>query len=124
MYKYPFVAQTQQLNHTTQLADEVEVDGMPSAEDIPTRLAQRKPRLEREYPISELGIFGSYARGEQRSDSDLDVLVAFEEPVTLFDLVRLENELADELGVEVDLVTKDSLKPRIESRVTEDVVNV
>jgi predicted nucleotidyltransferase len=97
---------------------------MPSAEDISTRLAQLKPRLEREYPISELGIFGPYARREQRSDSDLDVLVAFEEPVTLFDLVRLENELSDELGVEADLVTKDSLKPRIESRVTEDLVYV
>lgn len=44
--------------------------------------------------------------------------------MTLFDLVRLENELTDELGVAVDLVTKDSLKPRIESRVAEDVVYV
>ena len=109
---------------TTQLSDETEADTMAPAEDIPTRLARLKPRLERGYPISELGIFGSYARGEQHSDSDLDVLVAFEEPVTLFDLVRLENELTDELGVEVDLVTKDSLKPRIESRVTEDLVYV
>ena len=97
---------------------------MESTEDISTRLAQLKPRLEQEYPISELGIFGSYARGEQQSDSDLNVLVAFEQPVTLFDLVRLENELTDELGVEVDLVTKDSLKPRIESRVADDLVFV
>ena len=44
--------------------------------------------------------------------------------MTLFDLVRLENELTDELGVEVDLVTKDSLKSRIKSRVTEDLVYV
>jgi len=71
-----------------------------------------------------LGIFGSYARGEQRSGSDLDVLVTFEQPVTLFDLVRLENELTDQLGVEVDLVTKDSLKPQIESRVTDNLVFV
>ena len=71
-----------------------------------------------------MGIFGSYARGEQRSDSDLDVLVAFEQPVTLFELVRLENELTDELGAAVDLVTRGSLKPRIESRVAEDVVYV
>jgi predicted nucleotidyltransferase len=97
---------------------------MTPDEDIPVRLAELKPRLKRDYPISELGIFGSYARGEQRSDSDLDVLVAFEHPVTLFDLVRLEDELTDELGVAVDLVTKDSLKPRIESHVAEDVVYV
>ena len=82
------------------------------------------PKLEQEYPISELGIFGSYARGEQESDSDLDILVAFDKPVTLFDLVRLENELTEELGIEVDLVTKDSLKPRIETRVRDDLVMV
>jgi predicted nucleotidyltransferase len=97
---------------------------MPSSEEVSTRLAQIKPRLEEKYPISELGIFGSYARGEQRPNSDLDILVAFDEPVTLFDLVRLENELTDELDIEVDLVTKDSLKPRIATRVTEDVVYV
>jgi predicted nucleotidyltransferase len=95
-----------------------------ATEDISTRLAQLKPKLEQEYPISELGIFGSYARGEQESDSDLDLLVAFDKPVTLFDLVRLENELAEELGIEVDLVTKDSLKPRIETRVRDDLVTV
>jgi len=98
--------------------------GMEPTEDISTRLAQLKPRLEQEYPISELGIFGSYARGEQRSGSDLDVLITFKQPVTLFDLVRLENKLTEELGVEVDLVTKDLLKPRIESRVTDDLVVV
>jgi predicted nucleotidyltransferase len=97
---------------------------MEPTEDISTRLAQLKPRLEQEYPISELGIFGSYARGEQRSGSDLDVLITFEQPVTLFDLVRLENELTEELGVEVDLVTKDSLKPRIRSQVADDLVVV
>jgi predicted nucleotidyltransferase len=95
-----------------------------ATEDISTRLAQLKPKLEQEYPISELGIFGSYARGEQESDSDLDLLVAFDKPVTLFDLVRLENELAEELGIEVDLVTKDSLKPRIETRVRDELVTV
>ena len=95
-----------------------------ATEDISTRLAQLKPKLEQEYPISELGIFGSYARGEQESDSDLDILVVFDKPVTLFDLVRLENELAEELGIEVDLVTKDSLKPRIETRVRDDLVMV
>ncbi|MYL15316.1 hypothetical protein GLW36_01445 [Halorubrum terrestre] len=63
-------------------------------------------------------------RGEQQSDSDLDILVAFDKPVTLFDLVRLENELAEELGIEVDLVTKDSLKPRIETRVCDDLVTI
>lgn len=96
----------------------------PAVEELQAELADCKAQLQQEYPIRELGIFGSYARDEQRPDSDLDVLVAFDEPVTLFDLVRLENELTSRLGVNVDLVTKESLKPRIESHVAEDVVYV
>ena len=97
---------------------------MLTAGEIRARLAALKPQLETEYPIDELGIFSSYARDEQRPDSDLDVLVTFDVPVSLFDLVRLENELTSHLGVEIDLVTPDSLDPRIESRVIDDVVYV
>lgn len=97
---------------------------MDSSEKVRSQLAALKPQLEEEYPVDEIGIFGSYVRGEQRADSDLDILVTFEEPVTLFDLVRLENELTDHLGIDVDLVTRDSLKPQVESRVTADVVYV
>ena len=97
---------------------------MPSATEVQEQLAALKPQLMEEYPISEIGVFGSYARDEQRPDSDLDVVVTFDQPVTLFDLVRLENTLTKRLGVDVDLVTRDSLKPRIESRVSEDVVFV
>lgn len=93
-------------------------------EDIQHELATLKPQLREKYPIDELGIFGSYVRDEHRPDSDLDILVTFDEPVTLFDLVRLENELASELGIDVDLVTRDSLKPRIGARVAKDVVYV
>jgi len=83
-----------------------------------------KPYLRREYGVSEIGLFGSYVRHEQTEESDLDVLVEFEESVGLFDLVGLENELAERLGVDVDLVTKDSLKPRIKARVKDDLVYV
>jgi len=83
-----------------------------------------KPYLRREYGVSEIGLFGSYVRNEQTEASDLDVLVEFDESVSLFDLVRLENELAERLGEDVDLVTKDSLKPRIKARVTDDLVYV
>jgi predicted nucleotidyltransferase len=93
-------------------------------EEIRDQLASMKPSLQREYGVEKIGLFGAYVRNEQTEDSDLDVLVEFDEPVSLFDLVRLENELADRLEVDVDLVTKDSLKPRIEARVTEDLVYV
>jgi predicted nucleotidyltransferase len=97
---------------------------MRGSEGIQADLADCKAQLQKEYPISALGVFGSYARGEQNPESDLDVLVEFEGPVTLFDLVRLENELTRRLGVDVDLVTRDSLKPRIETQVADDVVYV
>lgn len=107
-----------------QLTVDSELSHMKSSGEIQTQLAALKPELQKEYPISELGVFGSYARAEQRPESDIDVLVVFERPVTLFDLVRLENELTDQLDIDVDLVTRNSLKPRIESRVEEDVVYV
>lgn len=97
---------------------------MDTPDEITRELAAVKPELEAEFPIRKLGVFGSYARGEQRSESDLDILVEFSEPVTLFDLVRLENELTTQLGVDVDLVTRNSLKPGIEARVTDDIVYV
>ena len=97
---------------------------MERSEEIQAHLADLKPELEAEYPISELGVFGSYARGEQHPESDVDINVRFDGPVTLFDLVRLENELTGRLGVDVDLVTRDSLKPRIESRTTDDIIYV
>jgi predicted nucleotidyltransferase len=93
-------------------------------EEIRDELAALKPFLAEEYQVREIGLFGSYVRDEQTESSDLDVLVEFEEPVSLFELVRLENELAARLDVEVDLVTRDSLKQRIESRVADDVVYV
>ena len=97
---------------------------MSNGEQITGKLATLKPELEAEFPIGKLGVFGSYARGEHGSESDLDVLVEFTEPVTLFELVRLENELTTRLGVEVDLITRASLKPGIDARVAEDIVYV
>lgn len=108
----------------TKLTVTIEYSDMSNPDEITRELAKLKPELEGEYHIRKLGVFGSYARGEQRTESDLDVLVEFEEPVTLFDLVRLENELTARLGIDVDLVTRDSLKPGIEARVTDDIVYV
>jgi predicted nucleotidyltransferase len=97
---------------------------MHGDEQIRDKLAAMKPFLETEYHVRELGLFGSYVRDEQTDTSDLDVLVEFDDPVSLLDLVRLENELTERLGMQVDLVTKDSLKPRIKTRVIDDVVYV
>ena len=71
-----------------------------------------------------MGVFGSYTRDEQSPSSDLDLLVTFHEPPSLLRFIELENYLSDLLGVKVDLVMKDALKPRIGERILNEVVTV
>lgn len=95
---------------------------MRGRKELREQLEALNPELTREYP--SIGIFGSVARGQQSDTSDLDLLVAFDGPVSLFDVVRLEQELESRLEMEVDVVTKGSLTPRIGERVAEDLVEV
>lgn len=90
-------------------------------EQLRRQLRAQLPRLAREYRVKTLGLFGSYVRHEQTPQSDLDVLVEFNELPSLFEFIRLENELSDLLGVQVDLVMKDALKPVIGQRILREV---
>nr|WP_319420640.1 nucleotidyltransferase family protein [Pleurocapsa sp. FMAR1] len=83
---------------------------------------EHKPLLQEDYKIRELGIFGSYIRQEQTETSDIDLLVEFSEIPSLLKFVNLENYLSDNLGVKVDLVHKNGLKPRIEKRILAEVI--
>lgn len=87
-------------------------------------LAEHKGVLRRRFKVRDIGVFGSYVRGEQRKKSDVDVLVEFEEPVGFFDFIALENYLSDLLGVKVDLVSRKALKPRIGERILREVIYV
>lgn len=87
-------------------------------------LRKNLPDLAAQYNVATLEIFGSYVRHEQRKNSDLDILVTFNKPPSLFKFVRLENHLTDILGVRVDLVMKDSLKPAIGKNVLREAVLV
>src|SRR5262245_3998784 len=87
-------------------------------------LREELPSLAARYRVASLGLFGSYLRGTQRPDSDLNVLVSFHETPSLLRLVELENHLSDLLGVKVDLVLREALKPRIGARVLREVVPV
>lgn len=87
-------------------------------------LRQQLPLLSKRYHVESLGVFGSFVRHEQRPDSDLDVLVTFGEPPSLLKFIEMENYLSDMLGVKIDLVMKDSLKPRIGEQVLREVVPV
>lgn len=76
-------------------------------------LRRELPMLTERYSVESLEVFGSYVRDEQKTDSDLDILVTFREEPSLLTFIAIENYLSDTLGVKVDLVMKDSLKPAI-----------
>ncbi len=95
---------------------------MKTLDEIQKILRQQKEFLRKKYKIKEIGIFGSYVRGEQRYTSDVDILVEFEEIPSLLKFVKLENYLSEVLGVKVDLVEKKALKPRIGKHILQEVV--
>ena len=74
-----------------------------------------------QYPISRIGLFGSFARNEDRPDSDIDILVTFEEPISLFTLVRIHRELSELLNRKVDIVSEKYLHPRMKEAVQKDL---
>ena len=74
--------------------------------------------------MRSLGVFGSYVHGDQHERSDLDLLVEYDEAPGLLAFLELEQFLSDTLNVNVDLVMKGALKPRIGKRVLDDVVEV
>jgi predicted nucleotidyltransferase len=99
---------------------------MKAISQISQILQDQKPYLAQKYGVAEIGIFGSYVRGEQRPDSDLDVLIELERParISLIDLVELELYLSDLLGIKVDLAIKKNLKPRIGERILQEAIEL
>lgn len=95
---------------------------MKTLEEIQQLLKQSKSVLQENYKVTELGIFGSYVRGEQTEESDVDVLIDYEKAPTLFKLVELRSYLSELMGIKVDVVTKKGLKPKIRERVLSEVV--
>lgn len=75
-----------------------------------------------QFPISRIGLFGSFARNEDQPDSDIDILVTFEEPISLFTLVKIHRELSELLQRKVDIVSEKYLHPRLKEAVQKDLV--
>ena len=97
---------------------------MATLEELRTTLRALLPPLERAYDVSSIEIFGSFVRGEQDKESDLDLLVEFDPDrgPSLFGFVGLQQELSDRLGVRVDLGEKRSIKPALRDRILREAV--
>lgn len=89
-------------------------------------LQAQKPYLFEKYGVTEIGVFGSYVRGEQSPDSDIDILIELERPprIDLLDLVNMEYYLSDLLGVKADVAIKKNLRKRIGKRILSEVVSI
>jgi predicted nucleotidyltransferase len=97
---------------------------MKTLGEIRAILHQYKPMIQEKYKVSELGIFGSYVRGEQNEKSEVDVLIDYEEAPSLLQLIDLENFLSEHLGLKVEVVTKNGLKLKRRERILAQVIYV
>ena len=91
---------------------------------IKNTLNQYRELFKKNYNVEELGVFGSFARGDNTQTSDVDILVRFSQPLGFFKFIELENYLTGLLGRKVDLVTEKALKPAIKRDVLREVMYV
>ncbi len=97
---------------------------MTKIEDIKEKLRELKPLLKEKYKVKEIGIFGSYVKGQQKKRSDLDILVDFYEVPSLIEFIEMENFLSDKLGIKVDLVMRSALKLHIGKVILKEVIYI
>lgn len=97
---------------------------MTTLEELTKLLRKNRDVISREYNAQILGVFGSYARGEQKPGSDIDILVRFEEGATFFDLVGLGDFLEELFESKVDIVSERALRIEIRDRILAEVVEV
>ena len=92
--------------------------------DVLERLRKLKPEVASLYKVREMELFGSFVRGEQKSSSDVDILVEFEEGADLFDMVGLMLFLEEKLGRKVDVVPKRALREELRDEVFREALKV
>lgn len=97
---------------------------MRTLNKIRAKLEALKPTLKEKFEVQTIGVFGSYSRSEQTQKSDIDILVTFSEDahIGFFKFLELEEFLSKQLGIKVDLVTKDALKPMLKDRILNETV--
>jgi hypothetical protein len=74
--------------------------------------------------IRSASLFGSFARGESKENSDIDMLVEYGAGTTLFKAAKLKIELENELGCRVDLVSPENLHPKIKQKIAKDQIRL
>jgi len=95
-----------------------------STEEIMEVLAREIDNLRRDYGVKDLSVFGSAARDELSSESDVDIVVDFDGPATIDRYLDVKEHLEEVLDRDVDLVTRAALKPRLLDRIKDEMLDV
>jgi predicted nucleotidyltransferase len=85
-------------------------------------LSQLLPMLKIRFHVSRLGVFGSVARNEATTESDIDIIVSFDQPATLNNFMNLQTFLEGKLETHIDLVTENAMREEIKSYIEKDVI--
>ena len=96
---------------------------MNSRENILTTLKRLKPTLAEKYKLRSIALFGSYARGDQTEESDIDILVDIDPSIGL-DFVDLADLIEEHLGTKTDVIPADAVKPRYRQFINKDLIYV
>jgi uncharacterized protein len=94
------------------------------AEQILSVVGPQIGRLKSEFHVTSLALFGSIAKMESTSTSDVDILVEFSEPIGLLRFIELETLLGKMLNRKVDLVTRNALKPIMRAEIQQSLIYV
>lgn len=97
---------------------------MKTLDEIKDILTKHKEEVQHKYKVIELGIFGSFVRGEQKKRSDIDILVEYSELPDLLKLIELENRLQKLLKRKVDLIEKSGIRTELKERILKEVVYI
>ena len=95
-----------------------------SLDEIKGLIEQHRPELKRQFHVEKIGVFGSYARGDQKKRSDVDFLVSFDEAISLFTLGGLYEYLKEIMGNNIDVVPIEDLRPEFSDGVMKDVIYI
>ena len=95
-----------------------------SLDEIKEIIRQRRAELKSQFHVEKIGVFGSYARGDQKKRSDIDFLVTFDKAINYFELAGLKIYLEETIGLKSDVVPSHNLRPEFRENVYKEVIYI
>ena len=97
---------------------------MKTLEEVKEILKKHKAEVQEKYKVREIGLFGSFVRGEQKKRSDIDILIEYSELPDLLRLIELESRLQKLLKRKVDLIEKSGIRTELKEIILKEVVYI